>query len=238
VIEDEKPAAEPEAAPSAVEEIIENSIPVAAEESAENIIPAAETVKEDAASEDKNKDRIIPAAAGRTDKGTPNGGSRTVSEAPADNVTETEVQTEATISSSDVPMAAPAVIADAETPLSAQPAWALINLILTILTGITSAVLLAGYFGKKEDDDENEDGEEKEIRRKGFARLSSIIPAAASIIAFVLTENMSNPMVLTDRWTILMAVILLLQAVPAVLAKKATAEAEEEETPDAVTIRA
>ena len=57
----------------------------------------------------------------------------------------------------------------------------------------------------------------------------SLIPAAASVIAFILTENMSNPMVFTDRWTILMAVILLVQAVIAIMAKKSTDDDETSE---------
>ena len=56
----------------------------------------------------------------------------------------------------------------------------------------------------------------------------SIIPAAGAIVAFILTENMSNPMALTDRWTILMAVILMIQAVVAILAKKEDKEEEED----------
>ena len=120
-------------------------------------------------------------------------------------------------------------IADGETPLASNPVWALLNLILAICTGIISAVLLAGYFGRKDERDENEDEDEDNTERKGGIRILSLIPTAASVIAFILTENMSNPMVFTDRWTILMAVILLVQAAVAILAKKEVNEDEATE---------
>ena len=122
--------------------------------------------------------------------------------------------------------AAPTMIEDGQTPLADQPVWALLNLIMTILTGIFSAVLLIGYFGKKEEDEDDEDY--KELKRNGFARLASIIPAAVSVIAFILTENMANPMVIIDRWTVFMAAILLIQAVIAMIAKKSEKENDEE----------
>ena len=122
--------------------------------------------------------------------------------------------------------AAPTMIEDGQTPLADQPVWALLNLIMTILTGIFSAVLLIGYFGKKEEDED--DDEYKELKRNGFARLASIIPAAVAVIAFILTENMANPMVLIDRWTVFMAAILLIQAVIAMIAKKSEKENDDE----------
>ena len=135
----------------------------------------------------------------------------------------------AEIENGAAPKAAPAaVIEDSEAPLAANSAWALINLILTIITGIASAVLLAGYFGKKEDEEEAEENG-AETERKGFARLMSLIPAIGATVAFILTENMNNPMVLTDRWTILMAVILMIQALVALMAKKEVKEEEPAE---------
>ena len=135
----------------------------------------------------------------------------------------------AEIGNGAVPKAAPeAVIADSEAPLAANSAWALINLILAIITGIASAVLLAGYFGKKEDEEEAEENG-AETERKGSARLASLIPAIGATVAFILTENMNDPMVLTDRWTVLMAVILMIQALVALMAKKEVREEEPAE---------
>ena len=118
------------------------------------------------------------------------------------------------IADSDAPMA----IADNGTPMAAgngqTSAWALINLICAILTAILSLILVAGLLRRKDDEDDEEE------KRRPAARLFSIVLAVAAVVAFILTEDMNDPMVMTDNWTILMAVILVLQAVTAIIAKR------------------
>ncbi len=139
----------------------------------------------------------------------------------------------------------PVTIDDNQTPLAGgigQASWALLNLLLAIATGIIMIVLLAGYFiGRKKNEAEEgegaqlhtargEEGEEQgKLKRKGIVRLLSIIPAVAAIIAFILTENIWNPMVWTDKWTLLMAVIAVVQVVVAVFTKKSRKDKEDEE---------
>lgn len=143
-----------------------------------------------------------------------------------------EAETEL-IAEQEVPMAekteasSPVMIEDNSTPLADGSSWALINLIMTIVTGLISAVLLAGIFGKNEDEDE--EGNEVGIKRNRLARLMSLVPAIGAAIIFIITEDMSNPMVLTDGWTLLMAAILLIQAVVAFIAKKSEDESDDEE---------
>ena len=64
------------------------------------------------------------------------------------------------------------------------------------------------------------------VKRKGVTRVLSLIPAIGSIIAFLLTENMRNPMVFVDRWTWLMVLIALVQVIVCIFARK------EKEEPD------
>lgn len=177
---------------------------VPAEEIAEEIIPAA-TVAEETDKKD------IPAA------------PATAEAAPAaEEILEAEVSETAMIAEQEVPM----------TGITAEgSAWALLNLIMAVITGIISAVLLVGYFGREEREEENE---EDKTDRKGFARVMSLIPAVGAAIAFILTENMSNPMIFTDRWTILMAVILLIQAIVAIIAKKSDEENEDDNIAEAI----
>ncbi len=131
-------------------------------------------------------------------------------------------------------------IVDDETPLAGPTggAWALLNLILTAVTVALSAVLLVGYLGKskqaREDENDNtlydEDGNEilEYVRKKrGFWRVVSLIPAIGAVIAFILTENMLLPMVIVDRWTLLMVAIALVQVVVTALSKKRDEEQEE-----------
>ncbi|MBO1678629.1 hypothetical protein [Bittarella massiliensis (ex Durand et al. 2017)] len=142
---------------------------------------------------------------------------------------------------------APAVdveIPDLETPQSVFPSWALLNLILAIATTAASLLLLIFYFvGKKKREEEREEGasareeeEEKEqLKRKGFWRVFSLLPAIGSIVAFLLTENIHNPMIFTDRWTLLMALIAAVQLVVTVLSIKRREDSDEREDPDAAT---
>ena len=125
-------------------------------------------------------------------------------------------------------------ISEGEEPLAVDGTvtafWALWNLILTIITGIIMLGLFVTYFMRKEKNDEDEQGEvltvteqpeEKEhIKRRGFARLLSVIPAVAAIIVFILTQDMRNPMAMTDRWTWLMAAIAAVQLIVALFAIK------------------
>jgi hypothetical protein len=116
--------------------------------------------------------------------------------------------------------------------------WALVNLILTILTAIASVVLWALYFvnKRKEDEEEDEylkanaeDDKEQELNRHGIWRIASIVPAIAAIVAFILTEDMTLRMVMVDKWTILMAIIALVQVAIIFLAKKKVDDQEPDE---------
>ncbi|MFQ7002829.1 MAG: InlB B-repeat-containing protein [Ruthenibacterium lactatiformans] len=115
-------------------------------------------------------------------------------------------------------------IEEADTPLASGAAWALLNLILMLCTALVSILLLIGFLGKKKKEDENENVEYT-VKRKGVTRVLSLIPAIGSIIAFLLTENMRNPMVFVDRWTWLMVLIALVQVIVCIFARK-------EEEPD------
>ena len=99
-------------------------------------------------------------------------------------------------------------IEDEETPLASDGAraWALVNLILTILTII--AVIAA---------------------KNGRSRLLGAAVGLLSVVVFILTEDMRNPMVMVDKWTIWMAVIALAQLAVVIFSKKE--EKEETEAP-------
>jgi uncharacterized protein YqhQ len=60
-------------------------------------------------------------------------------------------------------------------------------------------------------------------------KLLGLIPAIASIVVFLLTENMNNPMRLVDKWTILMVVMTLVNALLAYLTRNKKKDEDEEE---------
>ena len=147
-----------------------------------------------------------------------------------------------TINDNETPLTNGEDIADNATPLAGlgTGAWALINLILTIVTTLLSILLLIGYIGKKKKALEDEDGNvvldengkevmEYEKNKKGLWRLISIIPALIAIIVFIFTEDMTLPMIFIDKWTILHVVIALVQVVVMVLCKKKKDENDEDE---------
>ena len=139
--------------------------------------------------------------------------------------------TPAAIDDQPVPEVEPEIdIVDPEPPL-AEGTWAVINLICAIVTALGAIVAL---FRKKEEDDEDDDeqnadkaeGEDEEDDNRGKKMLASKIAGAvagvAAPIAFILTEDMSLPMAMTDKWTLLMAALLAAQVAAAVLNKKAS----------------
>ena len=147
------------------------------------------------------------------------------------------------VSPADTIQPATEEIIDDETPLAgpAGGAWALLNLILTAVTVALSAALLVGYLGKSKQAREGENGNTvydengnevlEYIRKKrGFWRVASLIPAIGAVIAFILTENMLLPMVIVDRWTLLMVAIALVQVVITALSKKRDEEQEENDS--------
>ena len=121
---------------------------------------------------------------------------------------------------------APTTIVDEPAPKAAAGYWALINLLCAIATALLSLIMLIRYFGKRKDEEElaaPATGEmvtrDVDEQRGGLARIASLIPAIGGIIAFVITEDMSLPMAMVDKWTVLMVIILAVQAGVGITAK-------------------
>lgn len=100
----------------------------------------------------------------------------------------------------------------APTP-KAEPegSWALINLIATIFACICALILL--FVRKDTKNNEPTDEEKKDMRKILATKIASILVSIISVIAFILTEDVSLPMVLTDKWTFLMILLLIIEIV-------------------------
>ena len=133
-----------------------------------------------------------------------------------------------TIESTPTPQAAPAptTIAPERPPLANFQAWALLNLILTIVTGLIMVALMVTYFTKRREDEEQEDSEEK-VKKHLALRLITIAATAIAVILFVLTQNITLPMIFIDQWTIWHVVITAAAVVLAMLSTKKYEEEEE-----------
>ena len=124
------------------------------------------------------------------------------------------------------------------TPEALNPTWALLNLICTIGTALIAIGMIATRKKKEEEEEEaekveNAEQEEKEEEnKKNNWKFLGLIPAIASIIIFLITEDMSAKMVMTDNYTLLMAVITLVNAAVAYFTrnKDEDEDKKEEET--------
>ena len=134
----------------------------------------------------------------------------------------------AVITANPTPKAPATTINDPKPPLAASAYWALINLLCAIATALLSIIMIIRYFGRTKEEDEQV-GDEVDVQRKGKLRIASIIPAIGAIIAFILTEDMSLPMEMVDKWTVMMVVILAIQVLVAIFANVRREEDDTEE---------
>ena len=116
--------------------------------------------------------------------------------------------------------------------------WALANLILTGVTTLTGLGMLWTFLKKKDEDEEEEKKaeavkrsaqaqEEEEEKKRKKSKLLGLIPPIASIILFILTEDMRLPMTMFDKWTLLTGIFTLANFGLAFLTRNKKDEEEE-----------
>ena len=128
-------------------------------------------------------------------------------------------------------------IDDYDVPLAAPRAgyWALLNLLLALGTVFAMIIIAVIHFMGKKDDDTGDDyeqqqteEEEKTRRVKRWLVYLSPVPAIAAVILFLLTEDMTRTIALTDRWTIWMIIIFIIELLLMLFSRKKQPEEEEE----------
>ena len=123
----------------------------------------------------------------------------------------------------------------AVTPPVEKNAWALVNLILTVVGLLLVVATLIRAQRQKSSHDEylppeyNEEKEEERRKQSGAWRIVALILCAAGIIIFLFTEDMRNPMTLIDRWTLVNAVIFVAEAICIGIASKRKKEESEDD---------
>jgi uncharacterized repeat protein (TIGR02543 family) len=137
-------------------------------------------------------------------------------------------------------------IMNSEVPLEAGPlsnyVWALLNLILAAL-GILLAIitLLRALIRRKREQDKSAAGaNEEETRNKGEEEqtkryrsiwlITALLMGIAGLIFFILTEDMTQLMVLTDKWTIGNALILIVEIICSFFSFKRSKEPADEDS--------
>ena len=69
--------------------------------------------------------------------------------------------------------------------------------------------------------------EDEKVNNRVIVRIATIIIAVISLIIFIFTENMLLPMVLVDKWTIVMILILIAQLILTIASKHKVKEEDE-----------
>jgi hypothetical protein len=90
-------------------------------------------------------------------------------------------------------------------------------------------------FKKKEEEEQAEEpekvvdpDEEEDEKKRKYSKFLGLLPAIAAIITFILTQDLSGKMVIFDKWSILFAAYVLLDAAMGYLTRNKKAEKEEE----------
>ncbi|MDR3053054.1 MAG: InlB B-repeat-containing protein [Coriobacteriales bacterium] len=113
-------------------------------------------------------------------------------------------------------------ISDPEPPLAAPDGtWALLNLILAIIAIICAFALIVGLAtGKRKKEQTGQSDQENKNKNGHLWRALGIVFGIASPVVFALTENIMLRMIIVDQWTILMAVITVLQVTSMIVLRK------------------
>ena len=137
---------------------------------------------------------------------------------------------EATVEPTETPeaTATPEVIDDDETPeVAPKGNWALINLIAAMLSVLLGVIAILAKHKDEDEDEEDETEDENVSTRHRRWKIVSAIDAIVAVVAFILTEDITQKMVMVDKWTILMVVIAVVGVVSMYFARKWQKEDEE-----------
>ena len=115
-----------------------------------------------------------------------------------------------------LPVATPATaqIADQAAPQAGFTieTWALGNLILSVVGILIAAVTFIVFFSRRSEEvDAN--GKTTKSNKKFSGSIASIILAILAVIVFILTQDMTLPMIMVDGWTLTHVIITILQIV-------------------------
>lgn len=116
-------------------------------------------------------------------------------------------------------------IIDTKGPLTSKTIekyWALINLIVAVLTILLALILIIMIFINKK-----KENKEIKIKNKIGFRLIGALVAIVSGLVFLITEDTTLPMAWTDKWTLLMIIMFIIEIIIAILSRRKKEKKEE-----------
>ncbi|MEZ7820883.1 MAG: hypothetical protein QMB51_01085, partial [Patescibacteria group bacterium] len=97
---------------------------------------------------------------------------------------------------------------DCHLEAKVEGSWALVNLILTIVSLIMGIILILLKTEKEEDG-------VVYVRNKVY-KVLIVLPVLISAILFILTQDLSLPMVMVDKWTLIVFILTMISAIFAI----------------------
>jgi membrane protein implicated in regulation of membrane protease activity len=69
----------------------------------------------------------------------------------------------------------------------------------------------------------------EESNRNGIYKIISAVVAIVAVVLFILTEDLRNPMIMTDNWTLIMILLALVSVVTLFLGRRFHKESDQQE---------
>jgi uncharacterized repeat protein (TIGR02543 family) len=112
---------------------------------------------------------------------------------------------------------------------TAQGSWSLFDLIVALMAIILAAVfgiraLLRATNKKREEDTRYSEEEHTRKHNRTGLLIAGIICAVVEVIIFLITQDITSPMVVFDWWSIMMSVILIIEVIACILSFRKTDE--------------
>lgn len=104
---------------------------------------------------------------------------------------------------------------------------------IALPTPLFAIVSALGFFRKQQDQDSYADEFDydyaQRTRKTRIWRILSMVTAVITLVVFLLTQNMTLPMAFFDKWTIPLALLLVIQGVFALLTRREKIQPEDDD---------
>ena len=166
---------------------------------------------------------------------TPSPPSTTLTPSSSPSLTPTQTTT--------TPFTSPPAVTPTTSPsggIENAPAWALVNLVLSVVGFILSIALLlivCVLLPSMKKQKAQKDSEKQQKQHRNLWLLVALAMGITGVIVFLLTENVKLPMGLVDKWTIINAAIFIVEliTIPFIFKRKKNHEKQKKTTTTTTT---